>query len=65
MIDGVISWAGSIGTTTATMVMRSLPIGFPKIMMSTLASGDVSSWLGNKDIYIVDVYNFKLRGLTP
>lgn len=54
MIDGVISWAGSIGTTTATMVMRALPIGFPKIMMSTLASGDVSSWLGNKDIYIVN-----------
>ncbi|MCE5329450.1 Tm-1-like ATP-binding domain-containing protein [bacterium] len=54
MIDGVISWAGSVGTTTATMVMRALPIGFPKIMLSTLASGDVSSWLGNKDIYIVN-----------
>ena len=53
-IDGVISWAGSVGTTTATMVMRALPIGFPKIMLSTLASGDVSSWLGNKDIYIVN-----------
>ncbi len=54
MIDGVISWAGSVGTSTATMVMRALPIGFPKIMLSTLASGDVSSWLGNKDIYIVN-----------
>lgn len=53
-IDGVIAWAGSVGTSTATMVMRALPIGFPKIMMSTLASGDVSSWLGNKDIYIVN-----------
>jgi len=53
-VDGVISWAGSVGTTTATMVMRALPIGFPKIMLSTLASGDVSSWLGNKDIYIVN-----------
>ena len=53
-IDGVIAWAGSVGTTVATMVMRALPIGFPKIMMSTLASGDVSSWLGNKDIYIVN-----------
>lgn len=53
-IDGVISWAGSVGTSTATMVMRALPIGFPKIMLSTLASGDVSSWLGNKDIYIVN-----------
>ncbi len=54
LIDGVISWAGSVGTSTATMVMRALPIGFPKIMLSTLASGDVSSWLGNKDIYIVN-----------
>ena len=53
-IDGVIAWAGSIGTTVSTMVMRALPIGFPKIMMSTLASGDVSSWLGNKDILIVN-----------
>ena len=53
-INGVISWAGSVGTSTATMVMRALPIGFPKIMLSTLASGDVSSWLGNKDIYIVN-----------
>jgi uncharacterized protein (UPF0261 family) len=53
-IDGVISWAGSVGTSVATMIMRALPIGFPKIMLSTLASGDVSSWLGNKDIYIVN-----------
>ena len=53
-IDGVIAWAGSVGTTVATMVMRALPIGFPKIMMSTLASGNVSSWLGNKDIYIMN-----------
>lgn len=54
MVDGVISWAGSVGTSVATMVMRALPIGFPKIMLSTLASGDVSSWLGNKDIYIAN-----------
>ena len=53
-IDGVIAWAGSVGTSVATMIMRALPIGFPKIMMSTLASGDVSSWLGNKDIYITN-----------
>lgn len=53
-VDGVIAWAGSVGSTVATMVMRALPIGFPKIMMSTLAAGDVSGWLGNKDIYIVN-----------
>ncbi len=53
-VDGVIAWAGSVGTSVATRIMRALPIGFPKIMMSTLAAGDVSSWLGNKDIYIVN-----------
>ncbi len=53
-VDGVIAWAGSVGTSVATRVMRALPIGFPKIMLCTLAAGDVSHWLGNKDIYIVN-----------
>jgi uncharacterized protein (UPF0261 family) len=53
-VDGVISWAGSVGTSVATMLMRALPIGFPKIMMCTLAAGDVSEWLGNKDIFIMN-----------
>ena len=53
-VDGVIAWAGSAGSTVSTMVMRALPIGVPKIMMSTLASSDVSTWLGNKDIYITN-----------
>lgn len=53
-IHGVIAWAGGVGTTTATMVMRALPIGFPKIMLSTLASSDISTWVGTKDIYMVN-----------
>ena len=53
-VDGVIAWGGSVGTSVATRIMRALPIGFPKVMMCTLAAGDVSSWLGNKDIYIVN-----------
>ncbi|MGD0019327.1 MAG: Tm-1-like ATP-binding domain-containing protein [Candidatus Limnocylindrales bacterium] len=52
--DGIISWAGSVGTTTATRVMRALPFGVPKIMLTDMASSDVSMWLGNKDIYIVN-----------
>ena len=52
MVDGMISWAGSVGTTTITQVMRALPFGVPKIMLTDMASGDVSMWLGNKDIYI-------------
>jgi uncharacterized protein (UPF0261 family) len=54
MVDGIISWAGSVGTTTVTHVMRALPFGVPKIMLTDMASGDVSMWLGNKDIYIVN-----------
>jgi len=52
--DGIISWAGSVGTTTATQVMRALPFGVPKVMLTDMASSDVSMWLGNKDIYIVN-----------
>gem|GEM_PF-68910 len=52
--DGIISWAGSVGTTTATRVMRALPFGVPKIMLTDMASSDVSAWLGTKDIYIVN-----------
>jgi uncharacterized protein (UPF0261 family) len=54
LVDGIISWAGSVGTTTATRVMRALPFGVPKIMLTDMASSDVSQWLGNKDIYIVN-----------
>lgn len=54
MCDGIISWAGSIGTTTATRVMRALPFGVPKIMLTDMASSDVRMWLGNKDIFIVN-----------
>jgi uncharacterized protein (UPF0261 family) len=50
--DGIISWAGSVGTTTATRVMRALPFGVPKIMLTDNAASDVSVWLGNSDIYI-------------
>jgi uncharacterized protein (UPF0261 family) len=54
LCDGIISWAGAVGTTTATMAMRALPFGVPKIMLTDMASSDVSRWLGNKDIYIVN-----------
>lgn len=53
-VDGIISWAGSMGTTTVTYLMRALPFGVPKIMMTDMASSDVSQWLGNKDIYIMN-----------
>jgi uncharacterized protein (UPF0261 family) len=58
-IDGVISLGGGGGTAIGTAAMRALPIGFPKIMVSTLASGNTAQYIGVKDIVlfpsIVDV----------
>ena len=59
MIDGVISLGGGGGTAIGTAGMRALPIGFPKLMVSTLASGNTAQYVGVKDIVmmpsIVDV----------
>ncbi len=49
-IHGVASLGGSAGTTIATAAMRALPYGFPKVMVSTLASGDVRPYVGITDI---------------
>lgn len=58
-IHGVISLGGGGGTALGTAAMRALPIGFPKLMVSTLASGNTAHYLGTKDITmmpsIVDV----------
>jgi uncharacterized protein (UPF0261 family) len=52
-IDGVISLGGGGGTSIATAAMRAMPIGFPKVMVSTLASGNTAQYLGVKDIVMV------------
>ena len=58
-MDGVISLGGGGGTAIATAGMRALPLGFPKLMVSTLASGNTAQYVGVKDIVmfpsIVDV----------
>lgn len=58
-IHGIISLGGGGGTAIATAAMRALPIGFPKLMVSTLASGQVAPYVGTSDITmmpaIVDV----------
>jgi uncharacterized protein (UPF0261 family) len=48
--DGVLGLGGSGGTALATAVMRELPVGVPKVMVSTLASGDVGAYVGAADI---------------
>jgi uncharacterized protein (UPF0261 family) len=52
-VAGIISAAGSGGTSIATRAMRALPLGLPKIMVSTVASGDVRSYVGPSDIMMM------------
>jgi len=58
-LDGIIGMGGGGGTSLTTAAMRSLPIGVPKVMVSTLGGGDVSAYAGTRDITfmpsIVDV----------
>ena len=49
-VDGVISMGGSGGTSIGSTVMQALPVGMPKIIVSTMASGDVGPYVGVKDI---------------
>ncbi len=49
-IDGMISMGGGGGTVIGTSAMRSLPVGFPKLMVSTLASGDTAPYVSTTDI---------------
>ena len=51
--DGIISFGGSGGTSLVTPGMRKLPIGVPKVMVSTMASGDVSNYVGTSDIVMM------------
>jgi uncharacterized protein (UPF0261 family) len=48
--DGVVAVGGNQGTTIATEAMKALPIGVPKVMVSTVASGNVRPYVGHKDI---------------
>ncbi len=52
-IHGVISLGGGGGTAIATAAMRALPLGFPKLMVSTLTAGNTAPYLGTKDIVMM------------
>jgi uncharacterized protein (UPF0261 family) len=53
-LDGVLALGGSAGTTIGTAAMRTLPIGVPKLMVSTLGSGQVRQYVGDKDILMLN-----------
>jgi len=53
-VEAVVGLGGSAGTTIGTAAMRELPIGVPKVMVSTLASGQVRPYVGDKDILMLN-----------
>ncbi len=50
---GVLAAGGSGGSSIAAQVMAGLPIGLPKLLVSTMASGDVSPYVGAKDVCVM------------
>ena len=52
-LEGILALGGSAGTTIGTAAMRALPFGLPKVMVSTLASGQVRQYVGVRDIFML------------
>ena len=52
-IKGIISLGGGGGTAIGSAVMRALPMGFAKIMVSTLASGNTAHYIGTSDLIMI------------
>jgi uncharacterized protein (UPF0261 family) len=61
-LDGILGMGGSGGTSIATTAMRILPVGVPKLMVSTVGGSDVGPYAGTRDITfmpsVVDVAGF-------
>ena len=51
--DGIFGLGGSMGTTLGTSVMQTLPVGFPKVMVTTMGSRDTRGFVGTKDILML------------
>ena len=52
-LQGIISVGGGGGTAIGTAAMRALPIGLPKVMVSTLASGQTAPYVGTSDLVMI------------
>ncbi|MBC8427646.1 Tm-1-like ATP-binding domain-containing protein [bacterium] len=63
-VHGIVAMGGTQGTTLSTSVMRALPYGFPKVMVSTMASGNVAPWVDIKDITMMFSVS-DILGLNP
>ena len=62
--DGVLALGGGGGTNIATAAMRELPVGVPKLMVSTVVSSDVAPYVGVKDLTLM-VSTVDIAGLNP
>jgi uncharacterized protein (UPF0261 family) len=63
-LDSVLALGGSGGTAIATQAMRELPVGVPKLMVSTMASGDTRPYVGAVDVTLM--YSVvDIAGLNP
>jgi uncharacterized protein (UPF0261 family) len=49
-LDGILGLGGSGNSTIIAQAMRALPVGVPKLLVSTLASGDTRPYMGSVDI---------------
>ncbi len=63
-VQGLIGLGGTQGTTACTAVMRALPYGLPKVMVSTIAAGDMAPFIGVKDITMMFSVS-DILGLNP
>ena len=62
--DGVLALGGGGGTNIATAAMQTLPVGIPKLMVSTVVSADVAPYVGIKDVTLM--YSaVDIAGLNP
>lgn len=52
-LAGVLGLGGSAGTSIAATVMQALPVGLPKLILSTMASGDTRAYVGVKDVTLM------------
>ncbi|WP_433514639.1 Tm-1-like ATP-binding domain-containing protein [Nonomuraea sp. CA-143628] len=52
-VDAVLAVGGSGGSSIAARAVRDLPIGLPKLIVSTMASGDVSPYVGARDVTLM------------
>jgi uncharacterized protein (UPF0261 family) len=65
MLDGILGLGGGSGTAVATAAMRALPVGVPKVMISTMAAtAKVTAYVGTRDIVMINTIT-DIIGMNP